>query len=64
VVGKNWQTEVKRKRVKVWTQDAEVMVSWHDIKIMVPGKSLTDQGRFFEWVEDNVDFGVRARRVD
>jgi hypothetical protein len=64
VVGKNWQTKVKRKRVKIWTQDAEVMVSWKDRKILEPGRPIDEQHRYFAWVEDNVDFGVRARRVD
>jgi len=64
VVGKNWQTEVTRKRVKVWTQDADVMVAWRDPKIMVPGTSFDEQPHFFDWVEDNVDFGVRSRRVN
>lgn len=63
-VGNNWQTKVKRSRVKVWTQDAAVMVSWKDPKIYVPGKGLEEQSRFFRWVADNVDFGVSARRVD
>ena len=64
VVGSNWQTKVKRKRVKVWTQDAEVMVSWKDEKILQPDTEFEKQERFFEWVKDNVDFGVRSRRVD
>lgn len=64
VVGKSWQTGVKRQRVKVWTQDADVMVSWNDPKIMVPETALEEQPYFFDWVHDNVDFGVRARRVD
>jgi len=64
VVGKSWQTRVKRKRVKIWTQDAEVMVSWKDEKIFVPDTPLEGQDRFFAWVGDNVDFGVRSRRVD
>jgi len=64
VVGKNWQTQIKRQRVKVWTQDAEVMVSWNDPKIMIPNTPLGEQPHFFEWVRDNVDFGVRARRVN
>lgn len=63
-VAKNWQTKVKRHRVKIWTQDAEVMVSWKDSKIMLPEKPLDEQPHFFAWVDDNVDFGVRARRVD
>ncbi len=64
VVGKSWQTQVPRSRVKIWTQDAEVMTSWKDPKIMLPATSLEEQVKFFSWVQDNVDFGVRAQRVD
>ncbi|MEE9271046.1 MAG: hypothetical protein V3V49_12385 [Candidatus Krumholzibacteria bacterium] len=64
VVGKNWQTKVKRHRVKIWTQDAEVMASWNDSKILLPNKALDEQPYFFAWLNDNVDFGVRSRRVD
>lgn len=64
VVGTNWQIKIPRKRVKVWTQDAEVMVSWKDPKIMLPEVELEKQPHFFAWVHDNVDFGVRSRRVD
>lgn len=63
-VGKNWQTKVKRSRVKVWTQDAEVMKTWQDPKIYSLEKPVGEQERFFAWVKDNVDFGVSARRVD
>jgi hypothetical protein len=63
-VGKQWQTGVPRSRVKVWTQDAEVMVSWKDPKIMTPDQPFDRQLTFFNWLEDNVDFGVSARRVD
>jgi hypothetical protein len=64
VVGRDWQTMVKRRRVKVWTQDAEVLLSWKDPKIMLPDKQMEEQEYFFSWVKDNVDFGVRSRRVD
>lgn len=63
-VGRNWQTRVKRSRVKIWTQDAEVMASWKDPKIFLPEKPLEEQATFFDWLGDNVDFGVSARRVD
>lgn len=63
VVGKNWQTKVKRSRVKIWTQDAQVLVSWKDAKILIPHKPFEEQVRFFDWIKDNVDFGVRSRRV-
>ena len=64
VVGMNWQTKVKRRRVKVWTQDGEVLRSWKDPKILIPDKRIEDQDYFFSWMADNVDFGVRSRRVD
>ena len=64
VVGAHWQTRVPRRRVKVWTQDAKVMVSWKDPKILLPEKPIEEQAHFFAWVKDNVDFGVRARRVN
>jgi hypothetical protein len=64
VVGRDWQTKVKRRKVKIWTQDGEVMISWRDPKILIPGKDFHDQNLFFEWIHDNVDFGVRSRRVD
>ena len=64
VTGKNWQTQVKRRRVKIWTQDAEVMVYWKDPAILLPDTPFEEQERFIAWVKDNVDFGVRSRRVD
>jgi hypothetical protein len=63
VVGKNWQTKVTRKRVKIWTQDAQVMESWNDPNILLPNTPFEKQEFFFEWIKDNVDFGVRSRRV-
>jgi hypothetical protein len=64
VVGKKWQEEIKRRRVKVWTQDAVVMETWKDPKIFLPDKPMEEQERFLSWVVNNVDFGVRMRRVD
>ncbi len=64
VVGKSWQTQVSRQRIRIWTQDADVMRAWSDPKILVAGVPFQQQPHFFEWVDDNVDFGVRARRVD
>ena len=63
MVGKNWQTKVPRSRVKIWTQDASVLVSWKDPKIMQPGTPLSQQDQFFDWVRDNVDFRVRSIRI-
>ena len=63
-VGSRWQKEVPRKRVKMWTQDAEVMAGWKDSKIYDPAKPPDEQDRFINWLKNNVDFGVRAPRVD
>lgn len=64
VTGKAWQTEIPRRRVKVWTQSAEVMTTWNDSTIFLADSALAKQDRWLEWTKDNVDFGVRARRVD
>lgn len=64
VVGKDWQTKIKRRKVKIWTADANVMVSWKDPHILLPDTPFEGQTRLFAWMKDNVDFGVRARRVD
>lgn len=64
VVGKDWLTKVKRRRIKMWTQDAEVMVSWKDPKILLTERKIEEQDYFFDWIKDNVDFGVRARSIN
>lgn len=62
--GKAWQTRVRRSRVKIWTEDAPVMVSWKDPKILLADKQTDDQQKFYSWIRDNVDYGVSAHRVD
>lgn len=64
VVGSNWSNSIKRKRIKIWTQDAKVMTYWKDPKIFIPKKDISQQKKFFAWIKDNVDFSVRAKRVD
>jgi hypothetical protein len=64
VTGQKWVTKIPRRRIKFWTQDAAVMVGWKDPKIMLPGTSIDDQARFYDWVKDNVDFPARLMRVD
>jgi hypothetical protein len=63
-VGQKWQTEIPRRRIKMWTQDAKVMTSWNDSSIFEADKPLAEQKRWHDWTLDNVDYGVRARRVD
>lgn len=62
-VGKNWRTKIARQRVKIWTQDANVMRDWKAKQIFLPNKKFEKQDRFFKWIKDNVDFNVRLRRV-
>lgn len=64
VTGKYWQTRIPRRRVKIWTQDAEVMTTWNDSTIYLPDTPIAEQERWLEWTADNVDYGVRSRRVD
>jgi hypothetical protein len=40
------------------------MVSWKDTNIMLADTPFEKQKRYFNWLKDNVDFGVRARRID
>lgn len=62
--GRNWQTMVPRSRVRIWTQDAEVMVSWKDPGIFDSSQTLANQEGLLRWIEENVDYGVAARRVE
>jgi len=60
-VGDQWRTHVPRKRVRLWTVDAEVMKGWKDK--LQPGVDEGRQDRFWKWLRDNVDFRVRANKV-
>jgi hypothetical protein len=57
-VGEHWKRDVKRKRVRLWTQEGQVMVGWR--KQYREGVALARQHDLWRWVHDNVDF--RARR--
>jgi len=60
-VAQNWRTHIIRKRVRLWTVDGEVMKGWRHQ--MQQGTSIEDQGKFWRWVRDIVDFRVRSIRV-
>jgi hypothetical protein len=58
-VAVRWERGVKRRRVRLWTLDNEVMVGWRSqITADQPPEA---QLALWQWVEDNVDFRVRAR---
>lgn len=62
-IGQKWQNLIPRQRVKIWTQDAEVMKQWKDPSILLKDKPFSKQDRFFKWVKDNVDFKTIKKRV-
>jgi len=64
ITSKYWTDHVPRKRVKIWTQDAPVMVEWKNPSIFQPRKPASEQARFYKWILDNVDFNARTKRVD
>lgn len=64
VTGKKWRTQIPRRRVKVWTQSADVMTTWNDSTIFSGDSTLAQETQWLKWTKDNVDFGVRTRRVD
>ncbi len=60
-VGDNWRTYVPRRRVRLWTVDAEVMRGWNEQRDF--NATSASQHRLWEWIQDNVDFRVRARAI-
>ena len=60
-VASNWRTAVTRRRVRLWTQDAEVMMGWN--AQFRPDVAMADQELLWTWVMDNVDFRVRRERI-
>ena len=60
-VASSWRSGVSRRRVRLWTQDREVMVGWNaQVK---PDLAIEDQELLWKWVMDNVDFRVRRERI-
>ena len=59
-VGDNWKKLIKRRRVRLWTQEAQVMAGWHTQ--YKPDLALAQQDDLWKWMADNVDFRVRAAR--
>jgi len=54
-----WERAVERRRVRLWTQDAQVMSGWR--AQLEPDKPPEAQDALWAWMKDNVDFRVRAR---
>lgn len=56
-----WEKKVARKRVRLWTQDSEVMKGWR--RHMVDGVPIARQDSLWSWVDHVVDVRVRRERV-
>ncbi len=53
-----WEKRVPRHRVRMWTVDDEVMVTWR--KHYDPALPQDGQAALWKWMQDNVDFRVRS----
>jgi hypothetical protein len=57
-VAVRWEKQVPRHRVRMWTVDDEVMVTWSNHRVAdVPPDQ---QAALWKWIADNVDFRVRS----
>lgn len=56
-----WERQVPRKRVRLWTQDSQVMQGWR--RHIVPGIPMERQDSLWSWVDKIVDVRVRRERV-
>ena len=59
-VSVNWEQEIQRNRVRMWTVDAQVMIGWKEQ--LDPDLELDEQENLWTWIRENVDFRVRSRR--
>lgn len=60
---KKWQDLVPRCRVRLWTQDANVMKNWNSDDIFQPKKKFAEKERFFNFIKENIDFKTPVRPV-
>jgi len=61
VVAQNWERLVKRQRVRVWTQDADIMKGWRRHELA--GVPLEQQDSLLSWMKEIVDFRVRRGKI-
>jgi hypothetical protein len=56
-----WEKRVPRKRVRLWTQDADVMRGWR--RHVLDGVSMERQDSLWSWVRNVVDVRVAREKV-
>jgi hypothetical protein len=60
-VAVRWEQDIPRRRVRMWTVDAEVMKGWRSqITLGIP---VEQQERLWTWIEEIVDFRVKRRLI-
>jgi hypothetical protein len=60
-VAQKWERYVPRKRVRLWTQESEVMLGWRrHADNSVP---VAEQDSLWSWMASIVDFRVRRGRI-
>ena len=60
-VAQLWEQRVPRKRVRIWTQDWQVMQGWG--RHVSGGVGPEQQDSLWSWVHEIVDFRVRRGRI-
>lgn len=60
-VAQHWEKQVPRKRVRLWTQDADVMQGWR--RHMSATAPMERQDSLWSWMKNVVDFRVRRGNV-
>jgi hypothetical protein len=60
-VAQRWEKYVPRKRVRLWTQDADVMEGWR--RQVVASAQPERQDSLWSWMKNVVDFRVRRGKV-
>jgi hypothetical protein len=60
-VAQRWEKHVPRKRVRLWTQDADVMEGWR--RHVVASAQPEKQDSLWAWMKNVVDFRVRRGNV-
>lgn len=60
-VAQRWEKLVPRKRVRLWTQDADVMAGWR--RHVVSSVRPEQQDSLWSWMKNVVDFRVRRGKV-
>jgi hypothetical protein len=60
-VAQKWEKHVPRKRVRLWTQDADVMAGWR--RHVVASARPEKQDSLWSWMKNVVDFRVRRGKA-